>query len=268
MSLPAGAPAPPAGLPAGPVMLVAGVAGLAVGSFLNTVIDRWPRGESLLHPPSRCEHCGRPLRAWDLVPLLSWLALRGRCRGCGAAIGWQAPLVEAATGLLFAGVAAAAAGWGELLLGCGLMAVLVVATGVDLKVRLIPDVANGLGAAWALLIGFSGQGTGFWTNVASAAGAGLLFWFIRVASRGGMGAGDVKLAAVLGLYLGPRATPLALFAAAIVGGGVAALLLATGKRSRGDELPFGPFLALGGLLAWFWGDEMVAAYLRWSGWAG
>lgn len=263
--LPAG---PPTGLPPGPAVLVAAVAGLVLGSFLNTFVDRWPRGESLLHPPSRCERCGRRLRPWELVPVLSWLFLRGRCRGCGAAIGWQAPLVEAATGFLFAAVAARAAGWADLLLGWGLMALLVVATGVDLKVRLIPDVANGLGAAWGLAVGFVAQGEGFWPHAASGAAAGLLFGFIRLASRGGLGLGDVKLAAVLGLYLGPRATPVALFAAALLGGGVAAALLATGKRSRGDELPFGPFLALGGLVGWFWGGELAAAYLRWSGWTG
>lgn len=246
----------------------AGVVGLAVGSFVNTFIDRWPRGQSVIAPPSHCDRCGRRLRPLEMVPVLSWIALRGRCRTCRAPIGWQAPLVEAMTGALFAAVAARAAGWPDLLLGWGLMALLVVATGVDLKARLIPDVAGGAAAAWALAVGLASRGAGFGPHVAAGVAAALLFGFIRLASRGGLGLGDAKLAAVLGLYLGPRAAPVALFAAAVLGGGVAAALLATGKRSRGDELPFGPFLALGGLIAWFWGGELVAAYLRWSGLRG
>ncbi|MDI3299551.1 MAG: prepilin peptidase [Bacillota bacterium] len=255
-------------LPVWAATLLAGLVGLAAGSFLNTVIDRWPRGESLLRPPSHCESCGRRLGPLELVPVASWLVLRGRCRTCGAPIGWQAPAVEAATALLFAAVAAAGRGWAERLLGLGLVALLVVATGVDLKVRLIPDGANALGAAWALLVGFLGRGAAFWPHLAAGAAAGLLFALIGLLSRGGLGGGDVKLAAVLGLYLGPASAAVALFAAAVLGGGVAGVLLATKKRARRDELPFGPFLAAGALVAWFWGGPIAAAYLHWSGLAG
>ncbi|MDI3317281.1 MAG: prepilin peptidase [Bacillota bacterium] len=267
--MPAAAP-PPQGVPT-PVWalaLLAALVGLAAGSFLNTVIDRWIRGESLLRPPSHCESCGRRLEPWELVPLASWLALRGRCRSCGAAIGWQAPAVEAGTALLFAAVTATGRGWAETLLGLGLVALLVVATGVDLRVRLIPDAANGLAAGWALAIGFLARGGGFWPHLAAAAGAGLLFALIGRLSGGGLGGGDVKLAAVLGLFLGPAPAALAFFAAAVLGGGVAGFLLVTGRRSRRDELPFGPFLAAGALVAWFWAGPLIGLYLRWSGLGG
>ncbi|MCL6522714.1 MAG: prepilin peptidase, partial [Firmicutes bacterium] len=199
------------------LLLLAGAVGLAAGSFLDTVIDRWPRGESLLRPPSHCESCGRRLRAAELVPVASWLWLRGRCRTCGAPIGWRAPAVEGATALLFAAVAARARTWGELLLGLGMAALLVVAAGVDLRVRLIPDGANALAAAWAAGVGLLARGAGFWPHLATGAAAGLLFALIALLSRGGLGGGDVKLAAVLGLYLGPASTAVALFAAAVLG---------------------------------------------------
>ena len=323
----------------GAAAVLAGLTGLLVGSFLNTFIDRWPRGESVLAPPSRCEHCGRRLGPLELVPVLSWIFLRGRCLRCGAAIGLQAPVVEGATGLLFATVAATARTPAELWLGLGLVAVLVAVTGTDLKEQLIPDVALLAGLAWALVLllagltawgpwlytGWPAQGNegpaalgtgrgerwsgdpgvarlpdlgagpgaetggtgiravasgpaaaaghpwrvavlGAWgTSLTAAVGAGLALGLVRWASRGGLGPGDVKLAAFLGLYLGPRATLVALFAAAVLGGIVAGFLLMTGRRARDDAIPFGPFLAAGGLAGWFWGDALAAAYLRWAG---
>ena len=258
------------------VALLAGGAGLAVGSFVNTFIDRWPREEPVTAPPSRCEHCGRRLRPLELIPVLSWIVLRGRCRTCHAPIGWQAPLVEAATGLLWAAVAVHARSPAELLLGLGFTAVLVAVTGVDLKCQLIPNVALLAGLAWAGLVGLALAGVlgagepgagelGPWTGrLLAALAGGAVFQVLRWASRGGLGFGDVKLAAWLGLYLGPRALPVTLFAAAIAGGVMATALLATGRRGRRDVIPFGPFLALGGLVGWFAGEAVLDAYLRWG----
>ena len=298
------------------VTVLAGIAGLAVGSFLNTFIDRWPREEPVTFPPSRCEHCGRRLRPLEMVPVASWIVLRGRCRTCGGAIGWQAPLVESVTGLLFAAVAAAAGTPAQLLLGLGFVAVLVAVTGVDLRCQLIPNVALLAGLGWAALVvlalvvpgpwagwlaapvapaSLEGAGAGAfavpgpdepapasaatpsaplirppavapgWASWARALGAaavgGLIFQILRWGSRGGLGFGDVKLAAWLGFYLGPRALPVALFTAAILGGLVAAVLLLTGRRGRRDVIPFGPFLAAGGLVGWFFGEGLWQAYL-------
>lgn len=267
----------------GPVATAAaGVVGLAVGSFVNTFIDRWPRGQSVIAPPSRCDRCGRRLRPLEMVPVLSWIALRGRCRTCRAPIGWQAPVVEAMTGVLFAAVAATAANGAQLMLGLGFVAVLVAVAGVDLRCQLIPDVALLTGAGWALLVNLLipadepaqglatswlrppavGGGGAHWAgSLGAAAVAGAVFQVLRWGSRGGLGFGDVKLAAWLGLYLGPRALPVALFAAALLGGLVATGLLVTRRRGRRDAIPFGPFLAVGGLVGWFGGEALWAAYV-------
>ena len=241
--------------------VAATVLGAMVGSFANVAIYRLPRHQSLVTPRSRCPHCGHPIRAWDNIPLLSFLLLRGRCRDCGAPISWRYPLVEALTAALFLAV------W--LWFGASLASlraalfalIMVIVIFVDLDHRIIPNALTYPGIALGLLLAWGGGAWGFLTAVIAALGAGLVFLAIAVLSRGGMGGGDIKLAALMGAFLGWPLIAAALFVSFMVGGIVGVALLATGRRRRKDPVPFGPFLAVGGLAALFWGERLIRWYL-------
>jgi leader peptidase (prepilin peptidase) / N-methyltransferase len=242
--------------------VLAGVLGTIVGSFLNVVAYRLPRGESLVRPGSRCPGCATPIRPYDNVPVLGWLALRGRCRSCRAAIPVRYPLVEAATGLACAAVVLRLGAEPEALLGIVLVLLLVPITLIDLDFHLIPNVLTGLGAlaAVALVIVLEPHALPEHLLAGAAAGGFLLAaWIVHPA---GMGMGDVKLAAVLGLFLG-RAVGPAMFAALIAGSVVGAAIVARKGMAEGRKsgLPFGPWLAFGGLLGLLAGDAAVSWYL-------
>jgi leader peptidase (prepilin peptidase) / N-methyltransferase len=238
------------------------IMGLLVGSFLTVVAHRVPRAESVVGPRSRCPGCGTQIAAFDNVPLFSWLALRGRARCCGAGISARYPLTELAVALLFAAVTVAF--WDEpweIALGLVFVSTLVVVTLTDLELKLIPNkillVASILGAV-IVLIGDPGSMP---ERLAAAAGAGGLLFAAALAYPKGMGLGDVKLAAVMGLFLGRNIAPalmIALLAGALVG---LALMAREGAAARKRGIPFGPFLALGGVVALFAGDELVDLYL-------
>jgi leader peptidase (prepilin peptidase) / N-methyltransferase len=229
---------------------IAALVGLAIGSFLNVVIYRVPRGESIMFPASRCPSCQRPLAAWENIPVLSWLLLRGCCRGCNAAVSSRYPLVELLTAVLF-GLSALEFGIGLAGLAAALLsAFLIVTVFVDIDHLLILDVVTlpvaGAGLAIALLSGRAASA------LEGAALGAVLFGLIYLGTRGaGLGLGDVKLAACLGIFLG-LTDALAAFAAAFVIGAVLALpVLALRKRRGRDVLPFGPFLVLGALILTF-----------------
>ena len=241
--------------------LAAFVFGLCVGSFLNVVIARLPDGRSLVTPGSACPRCGAAIAWYDNVPVLSFLLLRARCRHCRGAISWRYPLVELATGFLFA-LAVLSRGTGvDLFPALVLAAVLVAVTGIDLDHQIIPDVVTlpGIVAGLAFSV-ITGQPR--WSDaLIGVLVGGALFFLIIVASRGGMGGGDMKLAAMLGAFLGWRALLVAIMAAVLAGGLLAIALLALGRRGRKDAVPFGPFLAMGGLVALFWGPALIDWYL-------
>jgi leader peptidase (prepilin peptidase)/N-methyltransferase len=241
---------------------LAAVGGLIVGSFLNVVVYRLPRGESLLHPRSRCPSCGTQLRAIDNIPVVSWVALRGRCAHCGAPVSARYPLVELTTGVLYAAVVATQDDAVRIVLGLLLVTTLVPITLIDLDHRIIPNVITGA-AAIAALVAIVALDTDFLLEAVIAAVAGGGFFLIAaLLYPRGMGMGDVKLAAVLGLYLGRAVAPailIALIAGVVVG---AAIIARKGaKEGRKTAVPFGPFLALGGMVAFFVGNELVDAYL-------
>lgn len=233
--------------------------GTVLGSFLNVVIHRLPRGESLVRPRSRCPHCGTPIRPWDNVPLLSFLLLRGRCRACGAPIAWRYPLVEAFAGALLVLVYWRAGSWVDVVAGGLFTLALLAVFFVDLAHHIVPNAITYPGIAIGLLLAL-GQGR-ILDGLLSALGAGALFFLIAVASRGGMGGGDVKLAAMLGAFLGWPGVAVALLVAFTTGAAAGLLLIAAGRRSRRDPIPFGPSLALGGVVALFFGDALAAWYL-------
>jgi leader peptidase (prepilin peptidase)/N-methyltransferase len=245
-----------------PAILSTLLAGLLVGSFLNVVAWRLPRGGSLVRPGSHCPSCATPIRPYDNVPVLSWVALRGRCRHCAARIAARYPAVEAGTGALYAAVALGRHGALDIVLGLLLVTVLVPITLIDLERRLIlnaltlPASVAAVLAALALDAGFVPE------QLIAGAAAGGVFLLAALLYPRGMGMGDVKMAAMLGLYLGRAVAPaifIALVSGVLVG---AAIIVRKGAREgRKATVPFGPFLALGAVVALFAGDALVDAYV-------
>jgi leader peptidase (prepilin peptidase)/N-methyltransferase len=243
-------------------VLAAAIFGLLIGSFLNVVAYRLPRGESLSHPRSRCPGCRAAIAAYDNIPVLSWLLLRGRCRRCGEPISIRYPLVEATTAVLYALVVVAQDDALGIALGLLLVTALIPITLIDLDLRLIPNRIT-LPAAVAALIAAVILDVSFVPEqLIAGAAAGGFFLLAALAYPRGMGMGDVKLAGMLGLYLGRAVAP-ALFVALIAGVVVGAVIIArVGTREgRRTAVPFGPFLALGGLFGLFFGDAVMDAYL-------
>ena len=240
---------------------VAALGGLLVGSFLNVVIARLPEGGSLMHPGSRCPHCGHPVRPYDNVPVLSWLWLRGRCRDCGEPISARYPLVEALTAVLCALVVVAKGADEDAWLGIALVLTLVPVTFIDLDHRIIPNRIVGPSAVVALVILALTNADALPDHLIAAAAAGGFFLLAALAYPRGMGMGDVKLAALLGLYLGSSVAP-ALLAAMLSGTLVGGAIIARKGVAEGRKtaVPFGPFLALGALVGLFAGPEIVDWY--------
>jgi leader peptidase (prepilin peptidase)/N-methyltransferase len=236
------------------------VLGLLVGSFLNVVVYRLPRGESLSRPRSRCVGCGTQIAAYDNVPVLSWLVLRGRCRHCGTSIGARYPLIEALTGVAFAVVAAVAGVDAELWLELPFTALMIAVAAIDLEHRIVPNKLLGPAAVWAV---------GAWAVVdpgflpealGSGAGAFAFLLLAALAYPAGMGMGDVKLAGTMGLFLGLSVIP-ALAVAFLVGSIVGiAIVVRDGRDARKTGVPFAPFLALGGFVGVLAGNELISLY--------
>ena len=236
--------------------------GCVFGSFLSVVAYRVPRGESFLGGRSRCPECGSQVGARDNVPVVSWLVLRGRCRGCGAAISLRYPLAEVGLGGLWAAtyLILGSDDGGQLALGLLFCALLVTITLTDLDLRLIPNAVVGFGAVAGLAILAITDVNTIPENLLAAAIAGAVLLLVVVAYPKGMGMGDVKLVAMMGIYLGRAIAPavlIGLLAGALVGG---VLIARHGSAARKRAIPFGPFLALGGVIALWFGDDIVDWY--------
>ena len=243
-------------------LLFAVFGGLIVGSFLNVVIYRLPRGESLVTPRSHCPGCDRPVRPRDNVPVLSWMLLRGHCRDCHEAIPGRYPLVEAATAGLYVAVVAVHGSGASLALGLILVTVLIPAAAIDLEHRIIPNRLLAVGVIAALAAGTALDPSGEPARLIASAAAGGFLLLAVLAYPGGMGMGDVKFAAFIGLCLGRAVAP-AMLAALISGLIVGALVIArTGVRAgRKTAIPFGPSLAAGAVLGILVGGSIVNWYL-------
>jgi leader peptidase (prepilin peptidase)/N-methyltransferase len=242
--------------------VLAGILGAVVGSFLNVVAYRLPRGESLSHPPSRCPNCGQPVKPYDNIPVLSWLLLRGRCRHCKEPISPRYPIVEAGTALLCALVVLVKGPDEDAIIGIVLVLILVPVTLIDLDHHLIPNKITYPGFVLGVVLVAALDTDSLVENLIASAGAGgFLFvaWFLYPR---GMGMGDVKLAFVLGIYLGRAVVP-AMFTAFVAGALVGALVIARlgVKDGRRAGIPFGPWLALGGVVGLLAGDEIVDWYV-------
>lgn len=268
--------------------LAAGVLGLMVGSFLNVVIHRLPlmmerdwaaqcaefRGEappvheplSLARPRSRCPQCGHSITALENIPVVSWLMLRGRCKGCSAPISVRYPLTEASTGLLFAFAAwhfgFSVAGMGALVF----VAALIALTAIDFDTQLLPDDIT-LPLLW---LGLALNAFNVYVDLKSAvigAMAGYLslwgvYWMFKLATgKEGMGYGDFKLLAALGAWLGWQMLPLAILLSSFVGAVVGIALMVFARQGRNVPIPFGPYLAAAGAISLVWGKPLTHAYL-------
>ncbi|HZT15813.1 MAG TPA: prepilin peptidase [Gaiellaceae bacterium] len=234
--------------------------GLAIGSFLNVIAARVPLGRSIVAPASACMSCGSSLAWYENVPLLSFVALRGRCRHCGEAIPWRYPAVEAATALLVAGCVLKFGMTWDAVVAAFFCASLVAVSATDLERRVIPNRVVVPAAAAVLAANTILHPSVEW--IAAGAGASLFLLVAALAYPGGMGMGDVKLALLLGVAVG-RAVPVALFAGMIFALLPSIVLLAKhGSSARKMGIPFGPFLALGGVVALFAGHAILHAYLH------
>ena len=246
-----------------PVPVFAGLLGLIIGSFLNVVAHRLPRGASLVKPRSACPECLAPVRPYDNVPVLSWLLLRGRCRDCGTKIAARYPLVEAGTALLWLAVALVHHGdTTKLVLGLVLVTFLVPLALIDFDHKLLPNRITGPAAILGLVLGLALDPSGEQERLIAAAVAGGSIGLVALALPGGMGMGDAKLLGVLGLYLGAGVAPAAMVA--LVTGsivGVAILARVGVSAGRKTAVPFGVFLALGGVVAVLAGDPILDWYL-------
>lgn len=269
--------------------LLAAVLGLMIGSFLNVVIHRLPlmmqrdweaqcaelRGESppvrerlsLVAPRSRCPHCGSQIAAYDNIPVLSWLLLRGRCRVCAADISPRYPIIEALTGAIFFYAAIKfGPGWaagGAMLFSAALVAL----TFIDADTQLLPDDIT-LPLLWA---GILANLFGLYTDLPSAVIGAMIgylslwsvYWLFRLLTgKEGMGFGDFKLLSAIGAWLGWKMLPLVILLSSVVGAVVGIALIVAARHGRNVPIPFGPYLAAAGLIALFWGQPLVDAWLN------
>jgi len=236
---------------------------MILGSFATVVAHRVPRGESIVMGRSRCPSCGATIAAYDNVPVLSWLMLRGQCRRCGERISPRYPLTELAMAALFAATVLILGtdDLGQLALGLALCALLVTVTLTDLERRVIPNPVLLIGALVGAGIAAATDPASLPERALAAAGAGGFLFCVALAYPRGMGMGDVKLVAVMGLYLGRAVAPALLvgFAAGALVGLV--LIARQGASARKRAIPFGPFLALGGIVGLWYGDAIVDWYL-------
>jgi len=242
-------------------LTMASVLGLAVGSFLNVLIWRLPRGLSPVFPPSYCPSCERRLEWFELFPVVSYIVLGGRCRTCRARISPLYPLVELGTGALFG---ASVAAWEPDLAALSTTvfgSILIVAAVIDGRHRLIPDALTLPGLALGLVLSGLNPAVGLPAAVIGLLLGGGLLLVVAVATGGGMGGGDIKLAAVMGCFLGWQGLLVALLLGFVAGAVVGGALLASGRKQRRDLMAFGPFLAAGGLAAAFWGPDLIHWYL-------
>jgi leader peptidase (prepilin peptidase) / N-methyltransferase len=231
-----------------------------LGSFLNVVIHRLPRGESLVHPRSRCPSCEKQIAGYDNIPIVSWLVLRGRCRHCSAPISPRYPAVELITALVFAAVVLVRGFDDDLIIELPFVAALIALAGIDLDHRLLPNKIVYPLAAWGVVAVLIADRDDIVEHLVAGAGAFLFLFLAVLAYPRGMGMGDVKLAGAMGIYLGTSVIP-ALLVAFLSGSVVGIVIIAReGAAARKKAVPFGVFLALGGIVGVLAGPELIDVY--------
>ncbi|AQQ52895.1 prepilin peptidase [Planococcus lenghuensis] len=235
--------------------------GLVFGSFYNVAGLRIPVGESIAYPPSHCTTCDRRLTAGDLVPVLSFLVLRGKCRSCGERIRWVYPFMEFVTALLFAGAYLQFGLTPEFFVAVLFLSLLVIITVSDIAYMLIPDkVLLPIGAVLLVARLFVPLNP-WWDSIVGGLVGFSLLMLIALVSKGGMGGGDIKLFFVIGLVLGTAGTLLTLFLASLIGAVAGIIQLRVTKQGRKTPIPFGPWIALASVIVYFWGSQLMSLYM-------
>jgi len=246
-------------------LILAGIYGALISSFLNVVIYRLPRGESIISPPSRCPGCGARVRPWDNIPILSWLLLGGRCRDCKKPISIRYPLVEAAGAAL---VVLVVHRWGltpTAAIYAAFSLSMLVITLIDLDHQIIPDAITIPGTLLALALVNWTDPTWLDALIGAAAGFAVLYGVGEIYHRStgidGMGGGDIKMAAYMGAMLGWKGVLLAIFLGALLGSVAGITTMVIGKGHRRTALPFGTFLAPASVITLFFGQALIGAYI-------
>ena len=241
---------------------IAAPLGLLIGSFLNVVAYRLPRGESLLWPASHCPGCEQPIKPYDNVPVLSWLLLRGKCRGCGEQISPRYPAIELLTAVAFGAIVLLNGVDTDLVWELPFAAMLIAVAGIDLEHRIIPNKVLLPSAVFAVATAIALRPDDLMELGIAGAAAFTAFLLAALAYPAGMGMGDVKLAGVMGLFLGTAVIP-SLFIAFLSGTIVGVAVIAKhGADGRKKGVPFGPFLAFGGLVGLLFGADLIDLYTR------
>ena len=237
------------------------ILGLIIGSFLNVVIYRLPRGESLVYPPSHCTNCGHKLSPLELIPLISYIFLKGRCKSCGAKISIRYPLIELLTAIIFIINYINFSNLIVLTAGLLFSSLLIVLAFIDFDHQILPDKLT-LGALIiGLIFSLFRTDISFVLSISGVLAAGGLLFIIAFLSKGGMGGGDIKMMAMVGSFTGPLTAVSAIFLGAIIALFAHLPGIISGQTGMKSKLPFGPFLALASFLLWIWGEEIFGLYL-------
>lgn len=236
--------------------------GILLGSFYNVVGLRVPAGKSIVYPGSSCPTCGHKLRAWELIPVLSYFLQMGKCRGCGSRISPIYPSIEFLTGVLFA-TAPLVVGWTpELIIALTMISLFIIIFVSDIAYMIIPDKVLLVFAGIFLLERIFIPLTPWWDSLAGGAIGFVLLLLIALVSKGGMGGGDIKLFALIGFVVGTKTLFLSFFFSTLLGAVLGLLGMAFGIVKKGKPIPFGPFIAFGTLIAYYYGDTLISLYLN------
>lgn len=243
------------------------ILGITIGSFLNVCIWRIPREESIAFPPSHCPACSTPLRWYDLVPVFSYILLKGKCRYCGEKISPQYPIIELLNGIIYVIAFYFLRLSAEFVFLCIISSILLVISVIDYYHQIIPDSLVAVIFIAAVLYKVALKYTyniplNLVDSIIGLFGAGLLFILIAVVSNGGMGGGDIKLIAALGFILGWQQTILSILLSFVIGAIISIFLLLSKTKGRKDAIPFGPFINIAFGITLLWGDKLIDWYLK------
>lgn len=238
------------------------VLGLVFGSFFNVVGLRLAEGHSILFPPSHCPSCGHRLKFYELVPVLSYICLRGKCRSCGWKISWLYPFVEAFTGALFLSIFIVSPTFSEIISGFLLVSLLMIVLAADISYMIIPNRVLLYFSVIFIIFRLFSPLYPWWDSLAGSAAGFALLYLILVVSNGGIGGGDVKLFAVIGYLVGTRMLVFGFFFTIMYGALLGAAGMLAGLVKKRQPVPFGPFIVLGMLTAYFFSDNMIRWYLQ------
>lgn len=242
-------------------MVTAFVLGLLTGSFLNLCICRIPEGESILYPPSKCSACGRRLKWHNMIPLISYVLLKGKCGFCGKGIPSAYPLVELMNGILYAAAFCLFDKGLPFIKSILLISIVIVASAIDLKEQIIPDGLIVFGLLTGIIFVWMDKSYSPLDALLGFIIGGGTLLIIALISKGGIGGGDIKLMAVIGVFLGWPLILIVLFISFVSGGIFGIVFLVTGKKGKKDSVPFGPFIGGASIISLFWGQWLISFYL-------